>query len=55
VHRYQARWGRALLKTMGEIHELRERGEAFVGPESPPVEDWMRRACMRLAEAEAER
>jgi hypothetical protein len=55
VHRYQERWGRALLKTLGEIHELRERGEAVVGPESPPVEDWMSRACMRLAAAEAER
>jgi hypothetical protein len=55
VHRYQARWGRALLKTLGEIHELRERGEAVVGPESLPVEDWMSPACMRLATEEAER
>src|SRR6516164_9138067 len=55
VHRYQARWGRALLKTLGEIHELRERGEAVAGPELPPDEDWMRRACMRLAAEEAER
>jgi hypothetical protein len=55
VHRYQARWGRALLKTLGEIHELRGRGEAVVGPESLPDEGWMSCACMRLAADEAER
>jgi hypothetical protein len=55
VHRYQERWGRALLKTLGEIHLLRERGEAVVGPESPPDEGWMSRACMRLAAEESER
>src|SRR4051812_18546323 len=49
---HQERWGRALLRTLGEIHELRERGNAVIGPEAPPVEDWMRRACIRLAAEE---
>lgn len=55
MHRYQERWGRALLKMLGEIHELRDRGEAVVGPESPPVEDGMSHACMRLAAEESKR
>jgi hypothetical protein len=50
LHRYQARWGRSLLRTLAMLEELRGRSEAEArtGCGSPPVEDGLSHGCMQL-------
>jgi hypothetical protein len=55
LHRYQARWGRSLLRTLATLEELRDRseagtgrGEAETGRGSASVEDRMSHGCTRM-------
>ena len=48
LHRYQARWGRSLLRTLASLEELRGRSEAETGRGSPPDEGRMSHGCARM-------
>jgi hypothetical protein len=48
LHRYQARWGRSLLRTLASLEELRGRSEAATGRGSPPDEGRMSHGCIQL-------
>jgi hypothetical protein len=54
LHRYQARWGRSLLRTLASLEELRGRSEAGTGRGSPSDEGRMSHGCMQLDADESE-